>query len=196
MRSALERMRETWEGFNDRERMLVGGLGLLLCAFLLGFPLFWTARQNADIEDKNAELRTVLALIQQKRPQLQQLAQARAEAEQRYKNTTPPLGSFIESEAKRHGLSIKEVTDQPEKTSGRYTRRSVTASIAEVDLTGIMNLLSGIAGTQYPVAIDHVQIEHYQAGDKYRFKLGVRTFDRKAATAEKPKEGAATSEGG
>jgi DNA helicase IV len=196
VRSALERLRETWEGFNDRERMLVGGLGLLLCAFLLGFPLFWTARQNADIEDKNAELRTVLTLIQQKRPQLQQLAQARTEAEQRYKNTTPPLGSFIESEAKRHGLSIKEVTDQPEKTSGRYTRRSVTASIAEVDLTGIMNLLSGIAGTQYPVAIDHVQIEHYQSGDKYRFKLGVRTFDRKAATAEKPKEGAATSEGG
>jgi DNA helicase IV len=196
VRSAFERLRETWEGFNDRERMLVGGLGLLLCAFLLGFPLFWTARQNADIEDKNAELRKVLELIEQKRPQLQQLAQARAEAEQRYKNQTPPLGSFIESEAKRHGLSIKEVTDQPEKTSGRYTRRSATASIAEVDLTGIMNLLSGIAGTQYPVAIDHVQIEHYQAGDKYRFKLGVRTFDRKAATAEKPKEGAATSEGG
>jgi hypothetical protein len=198
VRSALERLRETWEGLNDRERMLVGGLGLLFCMFLLGFPLLWTARQNADIEDRNAQLRSVLELIQQKRPQLQQLAQARTEAEQRYKNPTPPLGSFIESEAKRHGLNIKEITDQPEKTSGRYTRRSATASIAEVDLTGIMNLLSGIASTSYPVAIDHVQIEHYQSGDKYRLKLGVRTFDRKAASAEKAaKDGAAsTSEGG
>jgi hypothetical protein len=196
VRSALERLRETWEGLNDRERMLVGGLGLLLCMFLLGFPLFWTARQNSDIEEHNAELRNVLELIDKQRPQLQQLAQARKEAEARYKNHTPPLGSFIESEAKRHGLNIKEVTDQPEKTSGRYTRRSATASIAEVDLTGIMNLLSGIAATSYPVAIDHVQIEHYTSGDKYRFKLGVRTFDRKAASAEPAKDGAAKSEGG
>jgi type II secretory pathway component PulM len=104
VRSALERLRETWEGFNDRERMLVGGLGLLLCMFLLGFPLFWTARQNSDIEEHNAELRSVLELIEKQRPQLQQLAQTRKEAEERYKNHTPPLGSFIESEAKRHGL--------------------------------------------------------------------------------------------
>jgi hypothetical protein len=58
-----------------------------------------------------------------------------------------------------------------------------------------MNLLSGIVGTQYPVAIDHVQIEHYQPGDKYRFKLGVRTFDRKA-TAATDKTAQADGEGG
>jgi hypothetical protein len=192
----LERLRETWDGFNERERMLVGGLGALLLVFLLGFPLFWTARQNSEIEERNAELRTVLELIAARRPQLQQLQQTRAEAQQRYKNRTPPLGSFLESEANRHKLQIREVTDQPEKsTGGHYTRRSVTASINEVDLTGIMNLLSGIVNTQYPVAIDHVQIEHYQTGDKYRLKLGVRTFDRKA-TAAKDKDTAATSEGG
>jgi len=192
----LERLRETWEALNERERMLVGGLGAVLALFLLGFPLFWTARQNAEIEERNGELRSVLELIAARRPQLQQLQQARNEAQQRYKNRTPPLGSFIESEAKRHNLTIREVTDQPEKSSSaNFTRRSVTASINEVDLTGIMNLLSGIVGTQYPVAIDHVQIEHYQAGDKYRFKLGIRTFDRKA-TAAKDKEAPAESEGG
>jgi hypothetical protein len=191
----LERLRETWEALNERERLLVGGLGAVAAVFLLGFPLFWTARQNAEIEERNAELRSVLELIAAKRPQLQQLQQARAESQQRYRNRTPPLGSFVESEAKRHNLTIREVTDQPQKTSGNYTRRSVTASINEVDLTGIMNLLSGIVGTQYPVAIDHVQIEHYQPGDKYRFKLGVRTFDRKA-TAAKDTAAPTQSEGG
>lgn len=195
MIALLERLRETWEALNERERLLVGGLGAVAAVFLLGFPLFWTARQNAEIEERNAELRSVLELIAAKRPQLQQLQQARAESQQRYRNRTPPLGSFVESEAKRHNLTIREVTDQPQKTSGNYTRRSVTASINEVDLTGIMNLLSGIVGTQYPVAIDHVQIEHYQPGDKYRFKLGVRTFDRKA-TAAKDTEAPTQSEGG
>lgn len=195
MTALFERLRDTWERLNERERMLVGGLGVVLAVFLLGFPLFWTARQNGELEERNAEFRAVLDLIAAKRPHLQQLKQARDEAQQRYRNHTPPLGSFLESEAKRHNLSIREITDQPEKTSGLYTRRSVTASINEVDLTGIMNLLAGIVGTPYPVAIDHVQIEHYQPGDKYRFKLGVRTFDRKKAAA-KDATAAADSEDG
>lgn len=195
MMPLFERMRATWDALNDRERLLVGGLGALLAAFLLGFPLFWTARQNAEIEERNGELRAVLELIAAKRPQLQQLKQTRDEMQQRYRNRTPPLGSFLEQEAKRQNLTIREVTDQPEKSSGHYSRRSVTASIAEVDLTGIMNLLAGIGTSQYPVAIDHVQIEHYQPGDKYRFKLGVRTFDRKAV-ADKAKGASAQSEGG
>ena len=195
MTALFERLRDTWERLNERERMLVGGLGVVLAVFLLGFPLFWTARQNGELEERNAEFRAVLDLIAAKRPHLQQLKQARDEAQQRYRNHTPPLGSFLESEAKRHNLSIREITDQPEKTSGLYMRRSVTASINEVDLTGIMNLLAGIVGTPYPVAIDHVQIEHYQPGDKYRFKLGVRTFDRKKAAA-KDATAAADSEDG
>ena len=62
----------------------------------------------------------------------------------------------------------------------------------------MMNLLSGIVASNYPVAIQQVQIEHYQPGDKYHFSLGVVTFDRKAeatppaAAAGKP----TTAEGG
>ena len=186
MKSTFDRLRETWDGLNDRERLLVGALGLLLCSFVLAFPLFWTARQNAEIEDRNTALRSALELIDEHRPQLVQLAEARRTAAARYAHKTPSLGTFLETEAKKHGLTIKEVNDQPEKTSGNYTRRSVTASLPEVDLTGIMNLLSGIVTSPYPVAIDHVQIEHYQPGDKYRFKLGVLTFDRKTIAASKP----------
>jgi hypothetical protein len=174
----FDRMRGAWDDLNDRERRLVGTLGVALAVFLLGFPLFWAMRTNTELEENNRRLHAVLTLIAERRTQLRSMAELRRTAEARYARRTPPLGSFLEEEAKKHGLTIREVTDQPEKTAGLYHRRSVRASINDVGLTGIVDLLSGIVLSPYPVAIDHIQIEHYQPGDVYRVKIGVLTFDK------------------
>jgi len=183
MTRLLDRLRGAWDDLNDRERRLVGALGTVLIAFVLGFPLFWTARENAEIEAENEKLREVLDLMGQRRSQLQQLAEARRSASERYARRTPPLGSFLEDEAKQQGLTIREVTDQPEKSIGNYRRRGVTASINDSGLTGIVNLLSAIEGSPYPVAVESIQLEHYQPGDTYRFKIGVVAFDRQQRKA-------------
>jgi type II secretory pathway component PulM len=178
MTRLLDRLRGAWDDLNDRERRLLSVLGAVAVAFVLGFPLFWTASENAEIEAENAKLREVLELMGQRRPQLQLMAEARRTASQRYAQRTPPLGSYLEEAAGRQSLSIREVTDQPEKSVGNYRRRSVTAAINEAGLTGIVNLLADIAGSPYPVAVESIQLEHYQPGDTYRFKIGVVTFDR------------------
>jgi hypothetical protein len=59
----------------------------------------------------------------------------------------------------------------------------------------LLKLLSGIVSSSYPVAIQHVQVEHYQPGDKYRLSFGVVTFDRKAES-EKTAAGSAKPESG
>jgi type II secretory pathway component PulM len=178
MNQILERLRNAWEELNDREKRLVGTLGVIAACFILGFPLFWTAHQNSEIEEENAQLRSALTLIDSKRAQLQALAEARRNSAQRYLHHTPPLGSFLESKAGDHSLKIGEVTDQPEKSSGNYNRRSVRASINDVGLTGIVDLLGDIETSEYPVAVDHLQIEHYTPGDTFRAKVGVLTFDQ------------------
>jgi hypothetical protein len=78
---------------------------------------------------------------------------------------------------------LQEVTDQPEKTVGRFLRRSVTVSLPQVGLTAVINLLSSIVESGHPVAIDQIQIDHYQPGDQYGVKLGILTFDKLAAPA-------------
>ncbi len=184
MNALLERARGMWDDLNDREKRMVAVLGVVATVCVLGFPLFWTARQNAEIEETNTELREALQLIGKHRGQLEQLAEARKLAAERYAHHTPPLGTFLEQQAKKQSLTITEVTDQPEKAEGSYRRRSVRASINNVDLTGIVELLDGIITSPYPVAIDQLQIEHYQPGDSYRFKLGVLTFDHKETKAK------------
>ena len=183
MNNLLDRLRGAWDDLNDRERRLLSALGAVAVAVVLGFPLFWTASENGEIEAENAKLREVLELMGQRRPQLQLLAEARRTASARYSRRTPPLGSHLEELAGRQSLTIREVTDQPEKAIGNYRRRSVTAAINDAGLTGIVNLLSDVAGSQYPVAVESIQLEHYQPGDTYRFKVGIVTFDRKQVEA-------------
>jgi hypothetical protein len=195
MNALLDRVRGFWDGLNDRERRLVGAMLAMLVALVLGFPLFWTAHQNGGIEEENLALREALELISEHRDELRLLAETRRTSAARYRNRTPSLGSFLEGEAKKHDLTIREVTDQPEKAFGNYHRRSVSASTNEAGLTPIVNMLSGIVSSPYPVAIEHIQLEHYQPGDTYRFKLGVLTFDQKAASKASSAGAKAPSEG-
>lgn len=199
MNGFLDRLRTMWDDLNDRERRLLLVMGAVLCAFVLGFPLFWTARENAQIESDNEELREALALLSEKRTELEQFAAARRSASQRYARRTPPLGSYIEDEARQQNLTIREVTSQPDKSVGdKYLRRSVTATINETGLTGIINLLAAISQSPNPVAVESIQLEHYQAGDSYRAKIGLVTFDKKESFkssegGEKKAAGRATS---
>jgi hypothetical protein len=187
----LLNLRRTWDNFNERERQLLTTLGVVLAALVLIVPLYWIAYQNSELEDENEQLRSVLAQIAEHGDELQQFAAARKAAKQRYKNKTPPLGSFLETHASKHGLTIREVTDQPEKTVGSYHRRSAKAQIQESGLTGVVRVMGDVVQSPYPVAIDHVKIEHYQSGDQYRFSFGVLTFDkvRKAPGTAEDSEG-------
>lgn len=177
----FDRFRTFWDGLNDRERRMLGTLALVLGVILLLLPLALITAQNQELSDESDEIREALASIEEHRAALALQEDARKTAETRYRNVTPPLGSFIETEAGKYQLSLFEVTEQPEKAEGNFHRRAIRAGINEVDLTGIMNLLNGIVTSAHPVAIDHIQIEHPQSGDKYRLKLGVLTFDRKKA---------------
>jgi type II secretory pathway component PulM len=183
MSNLIERLRTTWENLNDRERRMLSVLGAVLAALLLLMPPLLLILDNADLEAQNDELRSTLDQLDQQRSRLARLAQERRNAEQRFLNKTPPLGSFLESEAKKQGLTLQEVTDQPEKTVGRYLRRSVTVALPQVALTPLIQLLSSIVESGHPVAIDQIQIDHYQSGDQFNVKLGILTFDKQTATA-------------
>ena len=68
------------------------------------------------------------------------------------------------------------------------------ASINDVGLTGIVDLLGDIETSEYPVAVDHVQIEHYTPGDTFRAKVGVLTFDQTGAARARTSRAAGKSD--
>jgi hypothetical protein len=188
MNSILDRLRTSWYNLNDRERRMLSILGALGLLLLLLLPPLMLSLSNSELQTENDELRSVLDQLDKQRGRLLQLAQDRKNAEQRYLNKTPPLGSFLEAEAKKQGLTLQEVTDQPEKTVGRYQRRSVTVSLPQTGLTPVIQLMSGIVTSGHPVAIQEIQLDHYQPGDIYNVKLGILTYDKLTNTDDNDKD--------
>ena len=184
--SFLDRIRSSWENLNDRERRMLTMLGIVALALLLLLPPVMLSLGNNDLQAQNDELRSVLDQLGIQRARLMQLAEDRKNAEARYKNKTPPLGSFLESEAKKQGLNLQEVTDQPEKTIGKYLRRSVTVSLPNTPLTPVINLMSSLVESGHPVAIQEISMDHYSVGDVFNVKLGILTYDKLGSGEEKP----------
>lgn len=190
----FERIRGAWENLNDRERRMLAVLGAVLGAVVLVMPPVVLALDNQELASENAALRDTIEKLAEQRGKLSQLARSRKADEQRFNTKTPPLGSFMESKAKEQGLTLQEVTDQPGKSTGQYIRRGVKVTLPQVGLSPVINLLSSIAQSPYPVAIDHIQIDHYQPGDQYTVKLGVTTFDKQGGGAKGKTSGAAKAE--
>jgi type II secretory pathway component PulM len=176
--SLFDRLRSTWENLNDRERRMLLLLSGVFVTLLLLVPPIMLTLSNNELESQNNELRSVLEQLSIQHVRLAQLIEDRRNADARYRNKTPPLGSFMESEAKKQGLTLQEVTDQPEKTVGKYLRRSVSVSLPQVGLTPVISLLSSIVESGHPVAIEQIQIDHFQPGDQYSVRLGILTYDR------------------
>lgn len=183
MTAFLERTRQGFDNLSEREQKLLIAMGIVVSLMVLGAPLLLMHTRNLDLEDQNDALRATLQRIELKGPRLAQLAEERRQAKAKYLNKTPALGSFLESEASKQGLSVKEFNDQPQKTVSGYLRRNVRISLPGVELTPTVNLLSSIVQSNYPVAIEQIQIEHFQSGDKFNVKLGVLTFDKRSAQA-------------
>jgi hypothetical protein len=192
MNSILDRLRGSWYNLNDRERRMLTILGGFALLLMLLLPPLMLSLSNSELQTENDELRSVLGQLDKQRGRLLQLAQDRKNAEQRYLNKTPPLGSFMEAEAKKQGLTLQEVTDQPEKTVGRYLRRSLNVSLPQTGLTPVIQLMSSIVQSGHPVAIQEIQLDHYQPGDIYNVKLGILTYDKLANTDDKDQDKAKT----
>lgn len=190
MTNPFEALARSWQGLNERERRLVGALGVTLVALVL-FGIFYVS-QNAvsEVEEESEQLATVLSEIGRARTRLATRAAERDAAERRYTTKAPALGSFVEASARENQLTLREVVDQPDEVMGRYKRRAVNVQLPNVNLRPIVDLMASIENSPYPVAIEEIQVEHFQAGDQYNVKLGVVAYDRNTPAAEGPTKSA------
>lgn len=175
----LDGARAAYENLNERERKLVALLGAVSVALVVFLPVWLLTSSISDIRAENEAIREALRDIAQHGSELAEWEQQRAAAERRYDTKAPPLGSFLEAKAREAGYDRPlEVTDQPERVEGDFTRRNTRASLPGVGLREAIEMMTAVKNSAYPVAIERLHIEHYQAGDRYNVQLGVITFDR------------------
>ncbi len=172
------RAQSALHSLNDRERRLLTALGAVFAAVLVLLPLYLITASISDIEAENAEIVNVLRDIRRAQGTLAQREAEREAAAARYARPAPPLGSFIEARASEQQLTLREVTDQPEKVIGEYRRRNVRATMPGVGLRPVVKMLTAIENSPFPVALERIQVEHFRPGNSYNVTVGVIAFDR------------------
>jgi hypothetical protein len=180
--SAIDSVRGAYENLNDREKKLVTTLATVLVCVVVFLPLWLATSAISEVEEENAAIRAVLRDISRSSAELAEREAAREAAARRYDTKAPPLGSFLEAKARDAGYERPlEVTDQPEKVAGGFTRRHVRANLPGVGLRSAIDMLVEVENSPYPVAIERLSIEHFQAGDRYNVEVGLFAFDRESS---------------
>lgn len=173
--------RQAYENLNQRERKLVTILGGVLVAMVILLPLYLMSSAISDLEEENLAITEVLRDIDRARPMLRQRDAERKAAMRLYERKAPSLGSFLEDMAGKQGITIREVTDQPEKEIGKYRRRHVRVTMPNVGLADVIRMMAAIENSSYPVAIERIHVDHFRTGDRYNVQLGVVAYDREGS---------------
>ncbi|MFW6067513.1 MAG: type II secretion system protein GspM [Myxococcota bacterium] len=176
---AIDNAQQAYQNLNDREQKLVAVLGAVLVGLIVLLPLFLMNSAISDLEQENRAIAEVLRDIDRARPTLRQREAERQAAMRLYDNEAPPLGSFLEKQAKEHGITVREVNDQPEKDLGDYRRRHVRVTLPNVGLAEVVKMMASIENSGLPVALERVHVDHFRTGNRYNVQLGVMAYDRK-----------------
>lgn len=182
----IEQARTSFENLNERERRLVFALGAVLLVVFFLFPAWWTLSSLSSLADETEELKEVLTELRMAEGDIRELKAKRQASLQRYDRKAPPLGSFLEQQAKEAGFesALTKLNDQPEKTMPGFRRRHTKVTLNAIDLKTLVKLLTNIKNSPYPVAVESIRIDHFSGRDKYNIQLGVIAFDRESREAE------------
>lgn len=179
-----DRLKQIWVGFTERERRLVGALGAVVVLLIMFLIFYIPSRAIASLEERNEQIASVLEEIEGASARLAAREAEVEAAERRYDVRAPALGSFVEARATENGVTVQQVTSQPEVEEGRFRRRHVRATLPNVSLRNAVHLLTELEGSEYPIALERIHVEHFNAGnDQFNFEVGVITFDRAGAAA-------------
>ncbi len=182
----MEKLQSLWQGFNPRERLLVGVMLAVAVSLVFVVPYLLLNGAIASVEHDSAAMIAVMRDIESSRVRLaQREAEARA-AEARYNVRAPDLGGFLEAKSTEQSIRISSVTNQPEVVSPTFRMRHVRATYSGVALRPTVKLLTNVENATYPVALSRIHLDHFQAGDQYNLEVGLITYDRLAQSVAAP----------
>jgi type II secretion system (T2SS) protein M len=141
----LNELRGRWDRLADRERSLIGGLGILVVIVaVLGVGIS-IAQGLSDLEEENGAIRQALKDIDANRDTYQRARAKTAQLEVRMGRGGVQLQGFLESAAKEAGVEIAETVErQPVPAGKKYVEKTVDLRLSKVGLDALAKFLRKI----------------------------------------------------
>jgi general secretion pathway protein M len=179
-------LRERFERLEDREKKLLGILGIVaVVGGVLIVPLGVAAALHSE-RTANQELRDAILALDAAKPEIDAARVQQKAIEARYANQAPPLAAYLSKVAAEVEIEIPESQDRQAVPHGkRYEERSTKITIRKTGMLKIAKFMEKIAQSGHPVSITQLSIRKRSVEpDSYDVDMIVSAFDRKA---DKPK---------
>ena len=176
----MQALRDKWERLSQRERTMVGALGITFVVMVTLIVGFLITDGLSSMEERNAEMRQALRDLDSQRDSYLRNKAKAAQMETRLGSTPVQLQSYLESAAKEAGIEIPESRDRPPEAAGKkFIKRSVDLTLRAVTLEQLTKFMKAIETGKSLVVVDSLDVR--TRDDKHQqldVTMAVSTYDR------------------
>ena len=138
-------LRDKWERLSQRERTMVGALGVafvITVTLLVGFLI---SDGLASLEERNSDMRQALRDLDTQRDSYLRMKGKAAQMETRLGGQPVQLQGYLEAAAKDAGVEITESKDRPPAAAGKkFIERTVDLHLRPVTLESLTKFLKAV----------------------------------------------------
>jgi general secretion pathway protein M len=183
----LQALRDWWERLSQRERAMVGALGVtfvLVVTLVVGFLI---TDGLATLDERNAAMRQALRDLDTHRESYLKMRAKTQQIEARLGATPMQLGTYLEAAAKEAGLTIGDSSDRQSVPAGKnFVERGVDMHLRAVTLDQLVKFMKAVETGRNLVVITGLRIT--TRDDKHEqvdVDLSVSTYQRDPAKSGK-----------
>ena len=187
----LQALRDRYERLSQRERTMVGALGVTFVLMVTLVGGFFITDGLASLEEKNSDMRQALKDIESQRDSYLRARSKVRQLETRLGQQPIQLGGFLEQAAKDSGIQIPESNEQPPQAAGKqYTERAIDLRLSHVTLDQLANFMKRIETGPNLVVVKSLSIR--TRDDKHQeldVEMTVATYEKAKAAPPKKEKG-------
>jgi len=187
--------KDSFTRLDPRERrLLTGFVGVLSVLVVIIVPVL-SQRAVMAKQNENESMKAAMFALVEAQPALQKSDAQRKAILARYGHAAPPLGAFLDNQARQNGIEIPESQDRPIMPHGkRFDERSARIQLRKVGLANLSKFMEGVERSQFPIVFSRVDIrKRLSETDSYDVEIIASAYDRKEPPKGEGANGAATS---
>jgi type II secretory pathway component PulM len=176
----LQALRDKWERLSQRERTMVGALGVtfvLMVTLIVGFLI---TDGLATLEERNADMRQALRDLDTQRDNYLKMKAKSSQIESRLGQTPTQLQAYLEAATKEAGVEIAESGERAAAPAGKtFVERGVDLRLKPVTIDQLVKFLKAIETGRNLVVVTGLEI--HTRDDKHEqldVSVSVSTYQR------------------
>jgi type II secretory pathway component PulM len=188
IQSRLQALRDRYERLSQRERTMVGALGVTFILMITLIGGFFITDGLASLEERNSDARQALKDIESQRDNYLRARAKVNQLESKLGQQPIQLGGFLEQAAKDSGIQIPESNESSAPIGKQYTERAIDLRLTKVPLDALAQFLKRIESGPNLVVVKALQIR--TRDDKHQeldVDMTVCTYEKSKAAP--PKKG-------